>query len=1085
MTWKKTPYKPLNFWKLQKTIETTPETTIESTKEKTKETELVIRHGLGDDSVKEVINQVKKAEIALVQVKPDRLGTPKLRHSDLWTTSHLDRERLVSGNDLLSFVAYQLSDSLFIYPGIGGQNYLGHNLVNIPEKVTSENHKIVKVLETRIGAGDVLLGSALNDSLVSCLLPSEALLHTLPNLEKLVRLRKPVVFHVNARSINANHSIQSDYSALFNAATTGISILGSSTAQQVHDLAIISHIAAIRSKSPFLHFFDGTTLANRTTKISILPDIENYVKTEQKLGRREDNMIKVVDSVMEDLSKVLGRRYQPIEYMGHKEPETVIVCMGTASAVVEDFVRANSNEPIGVLEVHLLRPWSADYFQSKIPKSTKKLVVLDQDKNSSPQWGSLYREVVASLNNPIRVIGGKISSNPSYESIRNIFSENQPHGFVLSNEVSNNTKPENRLTPLSPTQISFWEYENSALSPVSLIADSLSGHYKYIDYDNYYDTYCVKGVINTVLRYGQNPVSNNGRHRAVVCLNEKFLTDYDMLNSIQENGIFLLNCNTKELPNLPAAVKRDIVRKKILFKAVDTNAIVQYFSEAFIGNSAVIIGLCSIIFSLFHPEFNLASILPTKEAKDVAQWSIENVLDIKPGDDWLDAQDDVEQPFPTAVSGSILPQSAFKPFEKPKRNYTTSLTHASLFLSFQNVYQSKVDLRPVGASHGGIYRTKLTKWVRLTPNDYDRNIFHMEIGISGTTLKYDMGEALAVYGLNLESQVSNFLDFYGLNPNDIVCIGQHNTEYSIRTIYQLFIQYLDIFGRPSKKFYQALSEYAKDPKEREKLLYIISEAGQEDFKARVKETTTFEDLLREFPSAKPSVEDLLELIPPIKPRHYSIASSMKMHPDSVHLLVVVEDWKTPSGKVRVGQCSGYLARINNPETEDIYLTVSVAPSLMKLPPKNTQPVVMAGLGTGMAPFRAFIQERHYLQSKGEKVGPMALYFGSRFRAQEYLYGEELEAYHSSGLLTYLRLAFSRDQKEKVYIQHKLGSDKKEICDMLLADKGHFYLCGPTWPAGDVYDAIVGNFMSSGMTKEVAQETVYKMKEDGRYVLEVY
>jgi len=282
-----------------------------------------------------------------------------------------------------------------------------------------------------------------------------------------------------------------------------------------------------------------------------------------------------------------------------------------------------------------------------------------------------------------------------------------------------------------------------------------------------------------------------------------------------------------------------------------------------------------------------------------------------------------------------------------------------------------------------------------------------------------------------------------------------------------------------------LAGFAKNPQEKEKLEFIISDKGQEEFKERVKETTTYEELLREFPSAKPTVEELIELIPPVKPRHYSIASSMKMHPDSVHLLVVVDDWTTPSGKYRVGQCSGYLAGLTNPEIEDIYLTVSVAPSLMKLPPKHTQPVVMAGLGTGMAPFRAFIQERQYLQSQGEKVGPMALYFGSRFRAQEYLYGEELEAYHASGLLTYLRLAFSRDQKDKVYILHKLGSDKSEICDLLLENKGHFYLCGPTWPAGDVYDAIVANFMTGGMTKEEAQQTVYKMKEEGRYVLEVY
>jgi len=305
-------------------------------------------------------------------------------------------------------------------------------------------------------------------------------------------------------------------------------------------------------------------------------------------------------------------------------------------------------------------------------------------------------------------------------------------------------------------------------------------------------------------------------------------------------------------------------------------------------------------------------------------------------------------------------------------------------------------------------------------------------------------------------------------------------------VFQLFQQYLDIFGRPSKRFYQALVKYAKDKKEQDKLTWIISENGKEDFKKRVEETTTFEDLLREFSSAKPPLEDLLELIPPIKPRHYSIASSMKMHPNSVHLLVVVDDWTTPSGKYRIGQCSGYLATLTHPESEDIYLTVSVAPSLMKLPPKHTQPVVMAGLGTGMAPFRAFIQERQFLANQGVEVGPMALYFGSRHRDKEYLYGEELEAYNASGLLKYLRLAFSRDQKDKVYIQHKLSNDKSEIHDLLVKDKGHFYLCGPTWPAGDVYDAIVKNFSEAGgMESNEAKQEVYKMKEEGRYVLEVY
>jgi sulfite reductase (NADPH) flavoprotein alpha-component len=228
---------------------------------------------------------------------------------------------------------------------------------------------------------------------------------------------------------------------------------------------------------------------------------------------------------------------------------------------------------------------------------------------------------------------------------------------------------------------------------------------------------------------------------------------------------------------------------------------------------------------------------------------------------------------------------------------------------------------------------------------------------------------------------------------------------------------------------------------------------------------------------------------------------MKAHPTSVHLLVVVEDWTTPNGKYREGHTSSYLARLQNPETQDHFMTgtlgplflltleVSVAPSVMKLPPTHKQPVIMAGLGTGMAPFRAFIQERAYFKSLGEEVGPMALYFGSRHRAKEYLYGEELEAYSASGLLTNLRLAFSRDQVEKVYIQHKIKADSDDLAKWMLDDKGHFYLCGPTWPAGDVYDAIVGAFTQNNscknLTLEEAQKELQDMKDKGRYVLEVY
>ena len=279
-----------------------------------------------------------------------------------------------------------------------------------------------------------------------------------------------------------------------------------------------------------------------------------------------------------------------------------------------------------------------------------------------------------------------------------------------------------------------------------------------------------------------------------------------------------------------------------------------------------------------------------------------------------------------------------------------------------------------------------------------------------------------------------------------------------------------------------MAQYATVEKEREKLLWIASNEGSQEFKRRVEDTITYAELLYEFSSAHPPVEDLAQLIAPIKPRHYSIASAQSVHPNSVHLLVVTVEWDSSKGIKRFGQCTRYLSGLKVGER----VTVSIKPSVMKLPPRDTQPVIMAGLGTGMAPFRAFIEERAYRKSQGKEVGPMILYFGSRHRSMEYLYGEELEAYNTEGLLTHLKLAFSRDQKNKVYIQHKMQEDAELLHQYLLKDEGWFYLCGPTWPVPDVKDAIINSFITAGgFSSGQAADWVNKLKDLERYILEVY
>jgi len=416
------------------------------------------------------------------------------------------------------------------------------------------------------------------------------------------------------------------------------------------------------------------------------------------------------------------------------------------------------------------------------------------------------------------------------------------------------------------------------------------------------------------------------------------------------------------------------------------------------------------------------------------------------------------------------------------------------------------------------YLATVTENRRLTPTTYDRNVFHLELSTAGTGLKYEVGEALGVHGWNDEDEVRDFLAWYGVAPDAVLSVPV-NGKVETRTALQMFQQQVDIFGRPPKGFYAALVAKTDDREEARTLRFISSPEGASMFKKwSENETVTFVDVLKRFPGLKKNVpiEDLVHLVGEVRPagfalaasdsrlpsadlvplpacpiiqihpRHYSISSAQKFVGDSVHLLVVTVEWNASTGKPRYGQCTRYLSTLKLGQ----HVTVSIKPSVMKLPPLDTQPVIMAGLGTGAAPFRAFIQHRAWQKSQGIEVGPLVYYFGARYSSQEYLYGEEIEAYLAGGLITHAGLAFSRDTKAKVYIQHKMLEDGRLLSDLLTsaneADKGYFYLCGPTWPVPDVYEALVGSLTANkGLGRTEAEAHMEDLKEAERFVLEVY
>jgi sulfite reductase (NADPH) flavoprotein alpha-component len=221
----------------------------------------------------------------------------------------------------------------------------------------------------------------------------------------------------------------------------------------------------------------------------------------------------------------------------------------------------------------------------------------------------------------------------------------------------------------------------------------------------------------------------------------------------------------------------------------------------------------------------------------------------------------------------------------------------------QDSYTSMEQYPQIPALHPEVpdrtYLVTCTVNRRLTPKEYDRNVFHVEFDTTGTGLKYAIGEALGVHGWNDETEVLDFCSWYGVDPARLVTISVpgDDTKVHTRTVLQALQQQIDLFGKPPKSFYSDLAEYAKNSVDRHTLQFIGSPEGVSTFKKlSEKDTVTFADVICRYTSARPGIEDLCKLVGDIKPRHYSIASAQSVVGDRVDLLVVTLDWKTPSGE---------------------------------------------------------------------------------------------------------------------------------------------------------------------------------------------
>lgn len=280
--------------------------------------------------------------------------------------------------------------------------------------------------------------------------------------------------------------------------------------------------------------------------------------------------------------------------------------------------------------------------------------------------------------------------------------------------------------------------------------------------------------------------------------------------------------------------------------------------------------------------------------------------------------------------------------------------------------------------------------------------------------------------------------------------------------------------------------FAQDAAQREKLQHLASKEGRSEYRKFVEDSgrSTYDLLVQEFPSVRIPFEHLLNVVSHLQPRYYTISSSSSVNPKSIHVTVALTKAHLPTGKIHHGVCSTYLSALKPGQQ----IRAFVRASSFRLP-ESSKPIILVGPGTGIAPMRALLYERqHASKVRGEKVGPSVLFFGCKKRDHDYLYKEELEKFHKDKVITDLHLAFSREQKEKVYVQHlivKKGVATK-VWELIHKEEAHIYVCGGVLMGHDVHKAFTDLAKGEGkMESQAAIDYVKGLQQAGRYVQELW
>lgn len=584
------------------------------------------------------------------------------------------KTKTMDGNTAAAHVSYAFTEVAAIYPitpsstmaevvdewaAYGRKNIFGQEV------------KVVE-MQSEAGAAGAVHGSLAAGALTTTYTASQGLLLMIPNMYKIAGELLPGVFHVSARTLAAHAlCIFGDHSDVMSARQTGFALLASSSVQEVMDLGGIAHLASIKSRVPFLHFFDGFRTSHEVQKIEIIendefkslvdmeavqrfrdealnpehpvtrgtaqnPDI--FFQARESANKYYEAVPEIVEKYMKDISDLTGREYHLFDYVGHPEAENIVIAMGSVCETIEETINLllAQGRKVGLVKVRLYRPFAPDYLKKVIPATVKRIAVLDRTKEPGALGDPLYMDIRTMYYNEANapeVYGGRYGLGSK---------DTTPGQIIAVYDNLDQDKPKNQFTiginddvtftsletvegitsePEGTIRCKFWGLGSDGTVGANKNAIKIIGDETDLYAQGYfaYDSKKSGGVTISHLRFGKSKIQSTyliNEADFVACHNQAYVNQYNLLKGLKKGGTFVLNCiwDDNELSeHLPAAMKRYIAKNNINFYTINAT---QVADEIGLGNRINMVMQAAF--------FKLANVIPLEDAVKYLKEAVEH-----------------------------------------------------------------------------------------------------------------------------------------------------------------------------------------------------------------------------------------------------------------------------------------------------------------------------------------------------------------------------------------------------------------------------------------------------------------------------